>query len=93
MIKLVHYIDEELFGKKVVVFTDQIETFDAYYDVLRGIFGDEVTGFSESIDRDEAEVNIYRFQSDPDCKILVCDLRRQRQKETFKTVICLLPST
>lgn len=73
LIKLVHYIDEELFGKKVVVFTDQIETFDAYYDVLRGIFGDEVTGFSESIDRDEAEINIYRFQSDPDCKILVCD--------------------
>lgn len=73
LIKLVNYIDEELFGKKIVVFTDQIETFDAYYDVLKRVFGEEVTGFSESLDRDEAEINIYRFQSDSECKILICD--------------------
>lgn len=73
MLKLVSYIDENLFDEKVVVFTDQIETFDAYYDVFKQIFGEEVTGFAESIDRDEAEINIFRFQSEPDCKILLCD--------------------
>lgn len=71
--KLIHYIDTELFGKKVVVFTDHIETFDKYYCVLKEAFGDEVTGFSTSLDKDEAEINIYRFQSDDSCKILVCD--------------------
>lgn len=71
--KLISYIDEELFGEKIVIFTDQIETFNAYYKVLTQSFGEEVTGFSESIDRDEAEINIYRFQSDPECKILICD--------------------
>lgn len=71
--KLVSFIDEELFGEKIVIFTDQIETFDAYYKVLTQSFGDEVTGFAQSIDRDEAEINVYRFQSDPECKILICD--------------------
>ena len=71
--RLISYIDEELFGEKIVIFTDQIETFDIYYKVLTQSFGDEVTGFAQSIDRDEAEINIYRFQSDPECKILICD--------------------
>ena len=52
MIKLVSYIDENLFDEKIVVFTDQIETFDAYYEVFKRIFGDEVTGYAESINRD-----------------------------------------
>ncbi len=73
LIKLISYIDENLFGEKIVLFTDHIETFEKYYEVLYDAFGEEVTGFSKSIDRDEAEINIYRFQSDPDCKILICD--------------------
>lgn len=73
LVNIVNYIDTELFGKKVVIFTDQLETFDIYYRVLKDAFGDEVTGFSESIDKNEAEINIYRFQSDPECNVLVCD--------------------
>lgn len=73
LVKLVNYIDTELFGKKIVVFTDHIETFNVYYAVLKDAFGDEVTGFSEILERDESEINIFRFQSDPECKILVCD--------------------
>lgn len=71
--KLIHYVDTELFGKKVVVFTDHIETFDKYYSVLREAFGDEVTGFSTILNKEEAEINIFKFQSDESCKILVCD--------------------
>lgn len=73
LLKLVDYIDTNLFGKKVVVFTDHIETFSKYYSTLKDAFGEEVTGFSKTMDTDEAEVNIYRFQSDENCKILVCD--------------------
>lgn len=73
LIKLLYFIDTELFGKKVVVFTDHIETFDVYYNLLREMYGDEVTGFSKNIDIYESEINIYLFQSDPECKILVCD--------------------
>jgi len=73
LMKLISYIDTELFGKKIVVFTDNPETFDVYYHVLQEAFGEEVTGFSETIDKDEAEINIYRFQSAPDCHILICD--------------------
>ena len=73
LVKLISYIDEKLFGEKIVIFTDQTETFDVYYQVLKQSFGDEVTGFAQSISRDEAEINIYRVQSDPDCKMLICD--------------------
>ena len=34
LVKLIHYIETELFNKKIVVFTDQIETFNIYYEVL-----------------------------------------------------------
>ena len=73
LVKLVNYIETELFDKKIVVFTDHIETFDVYYKVLYDAFGDEATAFSVTMDHEEAEVNIYRFQSDTSCKILICD--------------------
>ena len=73
LVKLISYIDEKLFGEKIVIFTDQTETFDVYYQVLKQSFGDEVTGFEQSISRDESEIIIYRFQSDPECKMLICD--------------------
>ena len=73
LVKLISYIDTELFEKKVVIFTNQKETFDMYYQVLKTSFGDEVTAFGKSIDRDEAEINMYRFQSDSNCNILLCD--------------------
>ncbi len=73
LVKIVNYVDEKLFGQKVVLFTNQDETFRVYYDALKQAFGDEVTGFAESIGNDENEINIYRFQSDPECKILICD--------------------
>lgn len=73
LLRLIGYIDTELFGKKTVIFTEQPETFDVFVRTLQEAFGDEVTCFGASIDKDINEINIYRFQSDPDCKILVCD--------------------
>lgn len=73
LVKLFNFIETELLDKKIVVFTDHIETFNVYYKVLMDFFGEEVTAFSSMLGHDEAEVNIYRFQSDPKCKILICD--------------------
>lgn len=73
LVKVVSYIETELLDKKAVVFTDHIETFDIYHKALYETFGEEVAAFSAKMDRDEAEINIYRFQSDSKCKILLCD--------------------
>lgn len=73
LVRLIDYVDEHLFGKKVVIFTSEEETFNEYYKVFYQAFGDEVTAYGKSIPQDEAEINIYRFQSEPDCHILLCD--------------------
>ena len=73
LVKLVSYIETKLLGKKVVVFTDQAETFEIYSKVLYETFGEEVAAFSTKMDRDDAEISVYRFQSDSNCKILLCD--------------------
>ena len=73
LLKLINFIDTQLFEKKVVVFTDQPETFDGFYQMLVSAFGEEVTRFGAEVDSTENEMNIYRFQSDPTCKILICD--------------------
>lgn len=73
LVKIISYIETELLEKKIVVFTDHAETFDIYKKVLYETFGDEVAAFSTKMDRDDAEINIYRFQSSSDCKILLCD--------------------
>ena len=73
LVKIISYIETELLDKKVVVFTDHAETFDVYSQVLYDTFGDEVVVFSADMVQDDAEINIYRFQSDPTCKILLCD--------------------
>lgn len=73
LINIVSYIEINLLNKKTVVFTDHIETFNIYRKALSEAFGEEVAAFSIEMDKDEAEINIYRFQSDPKCTILLCD--------------------
>ena len=73
LVKIVSYIETKPLDKKIVVFTDHAETFNIYRKVLFETFGDEVAAFSTKMDCDEAEINIYRFQSDVSCKILLCD--------------------
>lgn len=73
LVKLISYIETELLDKKVVIFTDHIETFEIYNKVLYETFGDEVAAFSTNMNGDDAEISVYRFQSDSKCKILLCD--------------------
>ena len=73
LIKIISYIDLKLLDSKVVLFTDFPETFDHYYYVLKNAYQDAVVAFGDSIEEEERERNIYRFQTDPECMILLCD--------------------
>lgn len=74
LIKIVDYIDNLPSGQKVVIFTDFKETFEKFYDVLSEYYGEDyVSAFGEHIDKDVAEINMYKFQSNSECNILICD--------------------
>jgi ATP-dependent helicase HepA len=74
IVSTVDYIDQETVGKKVVLFTNYTETFEKYAKVLKSYFGENsVALFHKQMGSDELELNIYRFQNDVDCRILLCD--------------------
>lgn len=74
IVSTVDYIDQETENKKVVVFTNYAETFKKYEYVLKLYFGENtIAVFNKSMSSDDLELNIYRFQNDGDCKILICD--------------------
>lgn len=71
---IVDYIDQELYGKKVLVFTNYDETFQLYRDVFLSYFGKEHCAFfSKELDSDERELGAYRFETDKECWILLSD--------------------
>ena len=74
IVSTIDYIDQEAGNKKVAVFTNYAETFDKYEHVLKLYFGeDRIAVFNKSMSSDDLELNIYRFQNDKNCKILLCD--------------------
>ena len=74
IVSTVDYIDQETVGKKTVLFTNYAETFEKYAAVLQKFFGEEsVALFNKNMEPDELELNIYRFQNDDTCSILLCD--------------------
>lgn len=71
---IVDYIDQEAYGKKVLVFTDFDETFEVYKNLLVSYFGKEHCAFfSKGLETDERELGAYRFETDEDCWILLSD--------------------
>ena len=74
IVSTVDYIDQETRDKKVVVFTNYSETFEKYEYVLKLYFGEDIIAvFNKYMSSDDLELNIYRFQNDENCKILICD--------------------
>ena len=74
LIQLLSCIDNNYSDKKIVLFTNFEKTMDRYYEVFTDFFGEEyVTRYSRTMKTDEAEFNVYRFQTDPKCQILFCD--------------------
>lgn len=71
---IIDYIDQEAYGKKVLVFTNHDETFQVYRDVFLSYFGKEHCAFfSKGLDADERELGAYRFETDEKCCILLSD--------------------
>ncbi len=65
---------DEYYDKKVVLFTNYKETFEAYKKTLLKAFPEEeISFFGANMPVDEIELNAYRFQSQEKCRILLCD--------------------
>jgi len=74
LVKIIDYIDQELFDKKVILFTDYTDTFELYKMALLSHFGeDSCCFFSTKMKSDELELNTYRFQTDESYTIMLSD--------------------
>lgn len=74
MVNIVDYIDQEAYGKKVLIFTSYTHTFEVYKKVLSNYFGEEHCAFfSKDMDMDIRELNAYRFETDASYWILLSD--------------------
>lgn len=68
------YVDQELFKEKIVLFTSFKETFELYKQLLEQYFdASELAFFNAEMGSDELELNVYRFQNDKECRIMLCD--------------------
>lgn len=73
-IRIIDFIDQECADKKVLIFTYYKATFDFYKELLSKCFGENsCCFFCAGMDRDELELNAYRFQSDKNYRILLSD--------------------
>lgn len=74
LVQIINILYEDLYDKKVVLFTNYPETFDAYKKALEQIFENtEISFFGECMPTHETELNAYKFQNEPDCRIMLCD--------------------
>lgn len=74
LVSAIDYIDQETTSQKIVLFTNYEETFEKYALVLQSYFGeDQVALFHKKMISDDLELNVYRFQNEPQCRILLCD--------------------
>ena len=74
LVTILNLVYDDIYDQKVVLFTNYKGTFDAYRLALGRLFPeDEVSFFGEGMKKDEIELNAYRFQNDPACRIMLCD--------------------
>ena len=65
---------DELYDQKVVLFTNNLETFKAYRSALANAFKeDEISFFGSDMELTDLETNAYRFQNETSCRIMLCD--------------------
>lgn len=74
LVVVLNALFDEYYDKKVVLFTNYEETFEAYKSALSKAFSEEeVSFFGANMPIEEVELNAYRFQSQEECRILLCD--------------------
>lgn len=65
---------DEFYDKKIVLFTNYIETFKAYKKALIKVFSEEeISFFGANMPTEDIELNAYRFQTQDECRIILCD--------------------
>lgn len=74
IINIIDFVDQEISGQKVVLFTNYERTFEKYSIVLKEYFGENrLAIFNKEMTDDELELNVYRFQNDSQCFMILCD--------------------
>ncbi len=74
MVNLIDFIDQKCSGKKALVFTSFSDTFELYKEVFNRVFGEECCAyFKKNMNADDLELNVYRFQNDNKCILLLSD--------------------
>lgn len=74
LMTILNTLYEDIYDQKVVLFTNYKGTFDAYRLALGKLFPEEeVSFFGDGMKKDEIELNAYRFQNDPACRLMLCD--------------------
>lgn len=74
LITVLNAIYDDLYDQKIVLFTNYKGTFNAYRLAIGKLFpAEEVSFFGSRMDKDELELNAYRFQNDSDCRLMLCD--------------------
>lgn len=71
---VINYLDQELHGEKALIFTNYSSTFEVYKSALSNYFGEDCCCyFNKNMSREELEVNVYKFQNDPNCFVMLSD--------------------
>ncbi len=74
MVAVCDYLDQEAYDKKVLIFTHFTGTHRQFRQLLTAVFGEESCAFfCEGMSPDELELNTYRFQNEPGCRIMLSD--------------------
>lgn len=74
IVSVLNLLHDELYDKKIVLFTNYLETFNAYWSALEIVFpAEEICFFGAGLSTEEIEINAYRFQNESTCRIMLCD--------------------
>lgn len=74
IVNIIDYLDQECFGKKVLLFTHYSATFLTYKNLLCSYFGeDKCAYFSSDMEEDIRELNAYRFENDEKYSFMLSD--------------------
>lgn len=74
LVVVLNALFDDFYDQKVVLFTNYAETFKAYKKALALAFSEEeVSFFGAEMSNEDIELNAYRFQTQKECRIMLCD--------------------
>ncbi len=74
LVVILNTIYDELYDKKIVLFTNYIDTFSVYREAMEKVFEkEEISFFGVNMTPEEIELNAFRFQNEKKCRIMLCD--------------------